>query len=646
MKETVASLVEEVSVVSVHEVGSTIHKYFETNSTSSGVVVMNDNRKPVGLIMRTDFYQIVGTKFGYSIYMNRPIDLLMKKEILCLDIGLDLAQFGFKAMSRTEKNIYDFVLIMNRGEYHGIVSISKFLAAMSDIKQREIELLNEQRKILTEAHEKEKDLRQEIQTKNESIKKLLDNADQGFLSFHEDQIIYEEHSSVCNVLFQTPIARLHFGELMKDYLDPKQHRLLIETLSRVFSEENKSKAKVYLTLLPVEFKAGDRYISINYKLISFRPKKILMVILTDITDKKVLEKKNQEEKNNMKLVLSALNSKTEMLDAIEEATTFFSEELHEIFAHGKSFKEIIGELFRIIHTMKGDFALRMMHNTAFNLHVIEDKLAGMLKNGEAQTMEELRSLMLSIQSDDILKEDLDIIKGFLGNKFFESDKSITISSERLETMLSLIDARFSGEDKSFLITTIQELTYPSLNSILSGYNEYIQILALKLDKIISDFEISGDTVFVNRQLYSGFLKSIIHIFRNLVDHGIESTEERVEKGKEEKGKIQCGIYRNEKSFVLEISDDGKGIDPEKILNIAVSKGIYCPEQVTNLSKREIVNTIFLDSFSTKIEVSMLSGRGVGLSAVRTEVESLGGQVEVITALNKGTTFSITLPLLN
>ncbi len=644
MNDTVACLVEEVNVFSVYEQGNTIHKHFETKPASNGVVVMDDNHNPIGLIMRTHFYQIIGTLFGYSIYMNRPIELIMKKEILSLDIGLDLAHFGFQAMNRDENNIYDFVIITKKGRYHGIVSISKFLVAMSEIKQREIELLNEQQRILEEAHEKEKSLRQEIETKNESIKKLLDNADQGFLSFHEDFIVYQEHSSVCNEIFQTTIAHRHFGNLMKDYLDARLHSLLTETLDSLFNQKNKVRAKVYLKLLPTEFKAHDKFIRVNYKLISFKPQKILMVILTDITDKKALEKKNQEEKNNMKLVLSALNSKTEMLNAIDEANTLFSDDIHQIFESETSFEDIIGEIFRIVHTMKGDFALRLMHNTAVNLHIIEDKLSGMLNSRKGQPpLDELKNLMLNINVEDILREDLAIIRGFLGNDFFESDKRITISSERFESLLTLIESKFSGEDKSFLVNTIQELTYPSLNSILSGYNEYIQILALKLDKTISEFEVTGDTVFINRQLYSGFLKSMIHIFRNLVDHGIESPEERVEKGKEESGKIQCGIHKNSGDFVLKISDDGKGIDTDVIVKIAESKGIYTPEQVKNLSKREIINTIFADSFSTKNKVSMLSGRGVGLSAMRKEVEAINGSIEAISALNEGTCFRITLP---
>jgi two-component system chemotaxis sensor kinase CheA len=645
MSDTIASLVEEAEVFPVTATGSTIHEYFESNPVSSGIVIADHDIQPVGLVMRTYFYQLIGTKFGFSIYMNRSVDLLMKTEIMCLDISCELAQFGFKAMSRNENDIFDYIIIMKEEKYQGIVSISNFLAAMSEIKQREIELLSEQQRILKESNEQEKRLRQEIETKNRSIENLLNNADQGFLSFNKDLIIHEEHSSVCKEIFLKPVAGLNFGRLMQDFLDDKQHALLNEVLASLFQQKSEGRAKLYLTLLPAEFRTSERFISINYKIISFKYNKVLMVILTDITDKRALEKKNQDEKNNMKLVLSALNNKTEIIDAIAEARQFFSQDVKRILAEDRSITDILRGLFRVVHTMKGDFALRFLHHSAVNLHRIEDHLAGMLQDQANMSAEMVEAFITDRNFDDIFEEDLAIIKKFLGDGFLESEKTISISSDRLEAFIQEIEQKFTGEDQHFLISSIRTLTNPSLNSILLGYNEYVQILALKLDKIVSELEVSGDVVFISGQLYSNFIKSIIHIFRNIVDHGIEVPDERVEKGKDERGKITCTIHKNAEHFTLEISDDGKGINSEDILKIARAKGIYTEEKMQALSQPEILNTIFVDSFSTKNEVSLLSGRGVGLSAVKNEVDSLNGTIEVLSTINEGTSFKITLPCL-
>ncbi len=644
MKETVAGLVDKtVRVFSRKETGNDIHQHFEDNPASNGIVVMGDDGVPTGLVMRPHFYQMIGTQFGFSIYMNRSVELLMKQQILCLDIEMDLAQFGLQAMNRPDNDVYDFVLIMEQGVFCGVVSISNFLMAMSEMKQRQIELLNSQQKILEQAHAQEKQLRREIEIKNSSIKKLLDNADQGFLSFHQDLMIYEEHSSICNDIFGRKVARRHFGRLMETCLDDKQHELLINTLNSLFSQKKKARAKVFLSLLPTEFKTGRRHINIRYKIIAFDENRILMVILTDITDKKALEKKQAQEKNNMKLILSAIHNRTDIRNAVEDGRRFFSEEAAAFRAQARPVQELVREVVRVVHTMKGDFALRQMHHTALNLHRIEDRLSVMMEKPKDLTVSGLKDFWATIDFERMNKEDLAVIHDFLGDAFLESETRININYERLEALIDAVEKRFAGRDQQFLVHHIKELTYPSLNGILTGYSEYIQILALKLGKTIEEFKITGDTVYINRSRYADFLKTIIHIFRNIVDHGIESPETRAEKGKDEAGRIQCEIRKQDSHFTLTISDDGNGIAPDHIARIAVEKGIYTSAQVSTLSQSEIINIIFMDSFSTKQEVSMLSGRGVGLAAVRGEIETLGGSIEVNTVPGDGTCFTIILP---
>ena len=646
MKESVASLVETVQVFSSREMGETVHQYFEDHPASDGVVVADDDGTPAGLVMRTHFYQMIGTQFGYSIYMNRPVALLMKRQLLCLDIELDMAQFGFQAMNRQASDIYDFVLIMTQGTFCGIVSISNFLMAMSEMKQRQIELLNSQQKILEQAHAKEKALRREIELKNRSVKKLLDNADQGFLSFHRDLVVLAERSSVCDEIFGRNVAGLSFAGLMAEYLNEKQGSLLANTLNSLFQQKKKGRAKVFLSLLPDEFKARDRHINIRYKIISFEEDRLLMAILTDITDKKALEKKQAQEKNNMKLVLSAIQSRTDIRDAVADAGRFFSRDAFRFLEQDRPVTELTAELFRVVHTMKGDFALRQMHNTALNLHRMEDRLAMMMELPKDLSINRLEQFLASMDFDRMIEEDLAVIHDYLGESFLSSDNQITINTQRLDALIHGIEERFQGRDLAFLVRRLRALTYPSLNNILEGYGEYIQILALKLGKSVGEFRVTGDMVYINRSRYADLLKTLIHMFRNIVDHGIETPEERTEKGKPGAGRILCEIKqhdaRQDACFTLTLSDDGRGIDPDRIAEIALSKEIYTEEEIAAMSGKELLNTIFLDSFSTRTRVSMLSGRGVGLAAVRAEVEALGGTLGVDSVFGHGTCFTMVL----
>jgi two-component system chemotaxis sensor kinase CheA len=630
MEAELSRLVEPANVFPVSGKGNEVHKFFEENQSSKGIVVLDDNRKPVGLIMRNHFYQTIGTQFGFSIYLNRDVSILMKTDILCIDVSLELSQFGYLAMNRNEEDVYDFVIIMDKDEYIGVASISNFLMVMSELKEKEAE--------------QEKKFRKEIEIKNKSIKNLMNNAEQGFLSFGENLVIFEEHSSVCTDLFKQEIAGKDFGEVLTQFMDSKEHALFMGAIESVFAQNKKRKAKTFLKLLPEEFIIDDRYINIKYKIISFKEQKIIMVILTDITDKKALERKTKEEKNNINLLLSAINNKSEIMDAIEDGKKFFSKDAKSIVESNIPSEEMASILFRTVHTMKGDFALRSFHNTALNLHKIEDMFSAFANHPDKLDCGTLSECIAIANFDALIEKDLSIIREYIGESYFETDINISIPVERIDSLLADIEARFDDKDREFLTEKITRLTQPTINSILMGYNEYTQILAIKLNKEIADFVVSGDTVYIEKNKYSDLVKSLIHIFRNIVDHGIESPEDRIEKGKEEQGQILCDITDRNNHFVIRISDDGKGINPEIIREKAIEKNIYTRDNAENLSDSQIINTIFFDSFSTKDSVSMLSGRGVGLAAVKNETYALGGKIIVASRPESGTTFEIQLPL--
>ncbi|MBC7960415.1 MAG: chemotaxis protein CheA, partial [Vallitaleaceae bacterium] len=120
--------------------------------------------------------------------------------------------------------------------------------------------------------------------------------------------------------------------------------------------------------------------------------------------------------------------------------------------------------------------------------------------------------------------------------------------------------------------------------------------------------------------------------------------DRVDCGKPENGEIHCHIENNGNHFILNISDDGRGINVETLRKKAIEKGIYTELEANNLSNELMLETIFLDAFSTKKEVDIISGRGVGLPAVRSEVERLGGKIQVDTEIGKFTRFKFVLPV--
>ncbi len=643
MKETIAKLVQYEPTFSATESGSVIHDYFLRNIEGEGVVLV-DEEKPVGILMRNDFYQKIGKQFGYALYMKRNISLIMKTDIVFVDLSCDMASFGYIAMNRNKNSLYDFIIVMDNDHYAGIVSISEFLMEMSRTKEREIELLSKQQQILMQANEAEKQHRMEMEHKNTTIKNLLDNAGQGFLSFGSDLSISAEYSRECDEIFGFTICNKNFLEILKDNVNDDILQMMQNTFENIFAQQDKKRNKIYISILPHEIKIRGSYIKIEYKVIHNEFEKSVMIILTDITEKKDLELKNADEKNNVKLIIKAINSKAEINQAVCDLDDFFKNGVYVLLNSGEDKKTILFSIFRIIHTMKGDFSLNSLHHTSAMLHELEDTLSDMMENIETIRHNDILEFVNGIDCETLIKRDIKIIKDALGNEYFEKDVSFTVSKERLNQIDKDIRENFKDHEQIAMLQLLDKLLYPNIKDIIRNYDDYTKAVAVKMDKRIEDFIISGHDVYINNKTYLPFTKSLVHIFRNIVDHGIETPDERIASGKQEQGTIICHIEKFEDKFVLNISDDGKGIDTDALKRKAIAKDIFTENELNTLSSQQILDIIFFDNLSTRDNVSMLSGRGVGLAAVRAEVSKIGGTISVDTDRGKSTNFSIVMPI--
>ncbi len=156
------------------------------------------------------------------------------------------------------------------------------------------------------------------------------------------------------------------------------------------------------------------------------------------------------------------------------------------------------------------------------------------------------------------------------------------------------------------------------------------------------FEVQGETVELDRALIEALDTPLLHLLRNAVEHGLESPDERIAAGKPPEGRIVLGIQRQQDRVLIQLSDDGRGIDPARVLEKARAAGHVDPED--DLSDEQALDLIFLAGLSTRDGVSDLSGRGVGLDVVRDSLERLGGRVSVSSAQGEGTTFNLDMPL--
>lgn len=180
-----------------------------------------------------------------------------------------------------------------------------------------------------------------------------------------------------------------------------------------------------------------------------------------------------------------------------------------------------------------------------------------------------------------------------------------------------------------------------LKQTLQKMQRIVRDTSKALDKKVI-LELVGEETEIDKTVLEHLADPLVHIVRNAVDHGLESTEGRLAAGKDEAGVVTIKALHEGNNLVIEISDDGKGINAKVIREKAIEKGVISAN--ATMSEEEIVNLIFHPGFSTKSEVSEISGRGVGMDVVKTNIEKLSGEVKVITEIGKGSKFKVVLPL--
>ena len=196
-----------------------------------------------------------------------------------------------------------------------------------------------------------------------------------------------------------------------------------------------------------------------------------------------------------------------------------------------------------------------------------------------------------------------------------------------------------GKLGSQIQTGITEARMLPVNNIFQRFVRMVRDLARK-EKKQARLELRGGEVEVDKTILDALSEPLLHLIRNSIGHGIELPSVRRAKGKQEEGVIQLSASPQGSSVFISVSDDGQGIDPEKLRQSATTKGI----KTDGFTAEELQSLIFQPGFSTASEVSSLSGRGVGLDVVKRTIESLGGQLEVKSLVNKGTRFLLTIPL--
>jgi two-component system chemotaxis sensor kinase CheA len=196
---------------------------------------------------------------------------------------------------------------------------------------------------------------------------------------------------------------------------------------------------------------------------------------------------------------------------------------------------------------------------------------------------------------------------------------------------------------SELQNVITEVRLVPVQVIFERFPRMVRDLSKSLGKDV-ELVLEGGGIELDRTIVDEMSEPLLHLLRNAVDHGIESPEERIQKGKPRSGTLRLSAKRDRSNVLVTLSDDGKGIDPHLVREKAVQKGLLTADEAEQLTDEEALRFISTPGFSTKTETTAVSGRGVGVDVAKTRVESLGGSFRIQSEKGRGTTFQIRFPL--
>jgi ABC-type amino acid transport substrate-binding protein/signal transduction histidine kinase len=476
-----------------------------------------------------------------------------------------------------------------------------------------------------------------IRRQKDRVDQLLDHADQGFLSFGTDMIVGSEYSRACEAMLGTRPAGKPIDALLLPG-DDDARDLFRSVIARGVQQTDPVRRAAMMSLLPQDIRLKGKSLKAAYTLLGGGA---VMLMLTDATEAAALAARLDRERKRLEMIVAAVTEGRDFADAAADFRALASLPAGRIAALG------LPELYRRIHTFKGTFSQFGFHDLPAALHQVEERLKRR-REGDGGAREATPreatwvGAFLAVDWIPLLDGELDIVRSVLGPDCLDQRGLLTLSETEAAAFETLARRLLNGEDPGSPdlrggLQRMADLRKISLRQSLAGFGPLLRSLADRLDKDVAPLVIEGEDVRVDPDLHGPFLRSLGHVFRNAVDHGIESPDRRLAIGKDETGRITCRIAVEAGRLRLEISDDGRGIDRDGLR-------LRLGPLAQAMDDAELLAMIFADGISLSDSVTDISGRGIGLAAVRAEIERLGGDIAIRSAPGAGTSLIFTVPL--
>lgn len=452
----------------------------------------------------------------------------------------------------------------------------------------------------------------ELDERNRGMRLVLDNVSQGFVTVSLAGVMAPERSAVVDQWLGTPKEGQTFDSFVRPF-DPHAADWFSQGLVEI--AEDIMPLELLIEQLPKRVRVMTMTLAASYIPI-MRAQKVenILVVLTDITAALERERLEREQKETLAMFGAISSDRSGFVDFLEDAERMV-----------KSITEAEDDDFdtekRLIHTLKGNAGLYGLNSVVAVCHDIESR---MVEDGERLRPQE-RSLVQSAWSPVAAAA-----RALLG----EGAKGLVIEQRDYDKLAQLMQ---SGASLVALQKELASWQHEPVNLRLERLATQARQLAHKMGKPGIRILTDADGVRLDPKPWLGFWSAFVHVVRNAVDHGIEPPDTRVDKGKPAHGNLWLSARLEAGTFIVSARDDGKGIDWVKLAAKAAEKGLPAN------TRPELEAALFSDGVSTLDSATTVSGRGVGMAAVRQEVLDRGGKISIHSELGLGTTFEFSFP---
>ncbi|MCG8333314.1 MAG: AAA family ATPase [Proteobacteria bacterium] len=542
--------------------------------------------------------------------------------------------------------------IINQGILMGVLYLENNLAtdAFTPERLKVLGVLSTQAAISIQNALLYRTMEQKVVERTREIKELLDNTGQGFLTFDEDFRVHKQYSKACELFFGKPLVDktlnqekgLDFIDLIID--DPKEREQLKKLFEAVITE--KVSLDAISQFFPEEITVENRILSLAYKLIPASQPQLsnrVMVILTDITTERELAEQLEKDEERNNSILQIVKDRQGYLSFLKSFTTSFRN-IENILKREPEDIDV-DKLFRLFHTIKGGAANFGLNQLVSHAHDIESVLYEVRAGNDMLTIDSIYDIKKrGIQ----LEQEFRTLTADFGNFIPEEDtvymESVyKVPHSKIAKHQQFLFENFGQYGFEHIQSSINDICKQPMKTVLRGFEISAQSLAKELGKRVR-IESTGDTIEVLIDKFNHLFSSFIHLVRNSIDHGLEDVEERLQTEKPEVGVLKIDVQELDNNLNFVFEDDGRGMDENKIADIALKEKLVSEEWLNKASKQEKLDLVFKPGFSSKKDVSELSGRGVGMDVVKAVVEELSGSIELSTELGKGTRIAVTVPV--